>query len=139
MTFKILIDECLSPSLVQVARDAGHHQSTCVRDIGLAGMKDWDLVKFVVAQDFTLVTNNAKDFRGDGVTSPGGWHARQAIHAGLVCLNSAIGMDLGLQEDLFRLALEELVSNSDMINKALELTVLEDEQVDIVRYEIVAI
>ncbi len=30
MTFRFLIDECLSPELVQLAVAAGHLESTCV-------------------------------------------------------------------------------------------------------------
>ena len=64
MTFRFLIDECLSPELAQLAIDAGHGESTCVRDRGLAGTKDWKLIQHVVANDFTLVTCNSVDFRG---------------------------------------------------------------------------
>lgn len=64
MSLKLLIDECLSPLLVQQARDAGHAQSTCVRDRGWSGTKDWRLIQLVTADDYTLVTVNARDFRG---------------------------------------------------------------------------
>ena len=136
MTFKLLIDECLSPALVSMARMAGHVQSTCVRDRGWTGMKDWDLVKRVVAEDFTLVTNNAKDFRGHGGTRPGGWHAAQDIHAGLICLNAELALDLGLQEQLFALALEEIAAREDLINQALEITALAAGDARVEIYEI---
>lgn len=32
MTFKLLVDECLSPELVTMAVEAGHVESTCLRD-----------------------------------------------------------------------------------------------------------
>ena len=54
MTFRFLVDECLSPHLVAMAVAAGHVESTCVRDRGLAGSKDWRLIDYVVAGDFTL-------------------------------------------------------------------------------------
>lgn len=41
MKFRFLVDECLSPELVQMAVKAGHVESTCVRDRGLSGTKDW--------------------------------------------------------------------------------------------------
>lgn len=63
MTFKLLIDECLSPTLVEMAHAAGHLESTCVRDRGWLGVKDWVLIEKVVKEDFTLVTHNSKDFR----------------------------------------------------------------------------
>lgn len=128
MPFKFLIDECLSPTLVAAAHAAGHVESTCVRDRGLAGTKDWELMTVVVTQDFTLVTHNAKDFRGEGEDAPGGLHAKQEIHAGLVCLNSEMqeGMDLDLQRVLFDVALEELAVRADLINQALEVTMEAD-------------
>ena len=66
MSHRLLIDECLSPELVQLAIDAGFFESTCVRDRGLLHRKDWELMAYVVAADFTLVTHNARDFRGMG-------------------------------------------------------------------------
>jgi len=66
MTWRLLIDECLSPDLVELAIDAGHVESTCLRDRGLLGTQDWTLIKHVLDADFTLVTVNAQDFRGRG-------------------------------------------------------------------------
>lgn len=99
MPIKFLIDECLSPSLVDDAHAAGFLESTCVRNRGLAGTKDWHLMTLVIAEDFTLVTNNSKDFRGEGAGEPGGLHAKESIHAGLICLNCAVpgGMDLDIR------------------------------------------
>ena len=56
MTFRFLIDECLSPDLVQLAVAAGHVESTCVRNRGWAGTKDWQLIEHAVAGDYTLVS-----------------------------------------------------------------------------------
>lgn len=71
MSLRLLIDECLSPDLVDLAVAAGHVQSTCLRDRGLLGTQDWTLMKHVLAEDFTLVTVNAQDFRGSGQDAPG--------------------------------------------------------------------
>ena len=78
MTFKLLIDECLSPKLADKARRAGHHESSCVRDRGWSGLKDWELTQKLVKEDLTLVTHNAVDFRGDGPDNLGeySWHIR---------------------------------------------------------------
>lgn len=35
MSFRLLIDECLSPELVDLAVEAGYVESTCARDRGL--------------------------------------------------------------------------------------------------------
>jgi len=72
---KFLIDECLTPRLRQIATARGHHESTCVRDRGWQGTPDRDLIGKVLAEDFTLVTNNSVDFRGSG---PGSlWPSRE--------------------------------------------------------------
>lgn len=136
MRLRLLIDECLSPELVQLAVAAGHVESTCVRDRGWSGMKDWKLVVLAVEGDYTLVTHNAVDFRGGGPGRLGGQHAKQPIHAGLVCLNSVFVMDLERQRDLFALALEELAHHGDLVNQALEVFELEDGSVEIVLYDI---
>lgn len=136
MTFKLLIDECLSPELVTMAVEAGHVESTCLRDRGWLGLKDWELIERVVADDFTLVTHNAKDFRGQGGDAPGGWHAGQEIHAGLICLNAEAGLDLALQRQLFAVALEELATMNDLVNQALEITALETGEATVEVYSI---
>ena len=76
MTLRLLFDECLSPELVEMAVAAGYVESTCVRDRGWSGTKDWKLIEPAVAGDYTLVTHNAVDFRGIGSRRPGGQHER---------------------------------------------------------------
>lgn len=66
MRIKLLIDECLLPSRVDDAQAAGFFESTCVRNRGLAGMEHRHLMPLVIAEDFTLVASNSKDFRSDG-------------------------------------------------------------------------
>ena len=136
MTFRFLIDECLSPELVQLALEAGHLESTCVRDRGWAGTKDWKLMAYAVDGDYTLVTHNSLDFRGHGPGRLGGQHAKQSIHAGLVCLNSVHLMDLQRQLDLFRLVLAELAHIDDLVNQALEVFELADGSVELDSYPI---
>lgn len=136
MKFRFLVDECLSPELVQMAVKAGYVESTCVRDRGLSGTKDWKLIEHVVAGDFTLVTHNSVDFRGGGPVKLGGEHAKQPIHAGLVCLNSVHTLDLQRQLDLFQIALDELGALDDLVNQALEVFEQEDGSVEVVIYDI---
>lgn len=136
VSFKFLIDECLSPELVEIAVAAGHPESTCVRDRGWLHRKDWELMQLVIAGDLTMVTNNSRDFRGQGPDGPGGLHARQEIHAGLVCLNSAYPMTLDRQHRLFKIALDELAGTADLVNLALEVFEHADLSIDIELYEI---
>ena len=93
-------------------------------------------IEYVVANDYTLVTHNSVDFRGQGSGNLGGGHAKQPIHAGLVCLNSALVMDLERQLDLFQLVLRELANMNDLVNQALEVFESEDGSVELEIYDI---
>lgn len=125
-TYKFLIDECLSPELAVMAVQRGHVESTCVRNRGWSGLKDYQLIERVVAEDFTLVTCNSVDFRGRGPSALGGEHANQSIHAGLVCINSEVPLDLDLQLELFEVALGALEVEVDLVNRAFDLLHHED-------------
>ena len=136
MSLRFLIDECLWPDLVRLAWDAGHVESTCVRDRNLVGMPDHRLIEYVMNGDFTLVTHNAVDFRGRPGGSGGGLYARQSIHAGLVCLVSTEPMTPARQQMLFGYALEKLAEMQDLVNQALEVHEAADGSVTINVYQI---
>lgn len=136
MSFKFLIDECLTPRLRQIALNVGNYETTSVRDLGLTGTLDHNLMKVVIDQDFTLVTRNSVDFRGDGPGNLGGLHSKVELHAGLVCLNG-VGLDLDTQRALFAAALEIIEQlNLPLINQALELFLEEDGTLEYSVYEI---
>ncbi|SFG43271.1 hypothetical protein SAMN05518865_11231 [Duganella sp. CF458] len=99
-------------------------------------MKDWSLVTYVVNNDLTLVTHNSRDFRGEGPAQPGGLHAQQEIHAGLICINSVFSMDFERQRRLFGYLLDELMLHPDLVNQALEIFEDENCEVSISHYEI---
>jgi predicted nuclease of predicted toxin-antitoxin system len=120
---RFLIDECLSPALVQLAIDAGF-ECTCVRDRGLLGATDPKLMDFLLKEDFTLVTANATDFRG--------LFAAEELHAGLVCLGSS-RMNLETQRELFQIALGALGDN--LLNKVLEVAEDDAGEVTVSTYE----
>jgi len=83
-------------------------------------------VKRAVEDGFVLVTNNSVDFRA--------LYGREAIHAGLVCLNTAPGlMRLDVQKSLFLLALDRL-GDAEPLNDVLEITLTVDERVVVERY-----
>jgi hypothetical protein len=116
MILRLLIDECLSPDLADLAIAAGHVESTCLRDRNLLGIKDWKLIEYVLENDFTLVTVNARDFRGRGQQTPGVLYATTELHAGLICLNSLRPIDVNVQRELFEVALVDLVTLPDLVN-----------------------
>jgi hypothetical protein len=134
---KLLIDECLSEELAKRAPALGHPESSHVRWIGKSGAKDWELLPVILVGDWTFVTKNSVDFRGPAA-APGskGEYRKAPIHAGLICLNGPVGMDLDLQLELFEAALDALSSDEDMINQVLEATLDDAEaaEIRIVRY-----
>jgi predicted nuclease of predicted toxin-antitoxin system len=65
---RFLIDENLSPALVEPARRHGF-EAMHVNYLGLRTETDWDLLKVIAEQDWVLVTNNAIEFRADIATS----------------------------------------------------------------------
>jgi len=133
---KFLIDECLSPQLTKLAHDRGYGESFHVVWLGHAGRKDWELKSVILDGDWTFVTKNSADFRGPA-TNPGsrGQYADVGLHAGLVCLNAPLGMDLDVQIELFEQALDELEADADLVNQVLELT-LEEGELHIRRYRL---
>jgi predicted nuclease of predicted toxin-antitoxin system len=74
---RFLIDECLSIDLVSVAHLAGY-EAQHVAHAGMAGWKDWNVLRHAAECDFVLVTNNGGDFRRLYRTQP--------LHAGLVII-----------------------------------------------------
>jgi predicted nuclease of predicted toxin-antitoxin system len=119
-----LIDECLHTSLVDVALGRGH-EATHVNYRGLSGAPDWRLMAPIREEGFTLVTNNAKDFRR--------LYAREKAHAGLVILIPNVTPVE--QRLLFDAALGELGGAARLINEAMEVGFVEGE-IQITRYEL---
>jgi hypothetical protein len=103
---KLLVDECLSEELTKLAQRRGYAEASHVAWIGKRGWKDWELKAIILDGDWTFVTRNSIDFRGPR-HAPGsrGQYADVAVHAGLICLNGPVGMDLDLQLELFETAL----------------------------------
>jgi len=132
---KLLIDECLSSELAFMARARPSR--------GLACRVDWqvrlerrNIKRVLLDDDWVLVTKNSEDFRGPR-EAPGtkGQFADVVLHAGLICLNGPVGMDLALQRELFAETLDELDADGDLTNQILEVT-LEDSEasIQVVRY-----
>ena len=79
----------------------------------------------IVAEDFTFVTNNARDFRK--------LYGEQAVHAGLIIIvPQAIP---GMQCELFDALLDGLDNDEFLINEVIEIE-LEDGSAIVTRYEL---
>lgn len=123
---KFLIDECLSPELVTVARERGHWETTHVAWLGMRARQDWPVARRAITDGYVFVTNNTSDFTS--------LLERQERHPGLVCLNVAPGlMSLDVQKRLFVLALERL-GDSEPTNEILEVTLRADLTILVERY-----
>lgn len=120
---RFLIDECLHPTLADVAHGAGH-EAHHVNFLGLASTKDHDLMPRILEGDFVFVTNNAADFRR--------LYQAQAIHAGLVIIVPQAPP--AKQRALFSAAMEEIGPDNGLINQALEV-LIDGDEVIFNRYE----
>ncbi|KQT04607.1 toxin-antitoxin system, toxin component, PIN family protein [Rhizobium sp. Leaf391] len=121
---KFLIDECLHTSLVAVAGDYGH-DCFHINWLGLSGETDWDLMPRIVEEDFTFVTNNARDFRK--------LYAKEQLHAGLVIIVPQVLPEL--QRQLFALTLQELIEGGEIVNEVIEVSLDGDEAI-LTRYSL---
>ena len=127
---KFLIDECLSPTLVEIGINAGF-ECTHANYRDLRGAGDPEIFNAAIAGDWTLVTNNAKDFRPDDPASPGKkpLYVGISVHAGLICLNIPDmpekmpgGHGALVHERYFNAAIDNLPNRPpDLINKILEV------------------
>ena len=106
---KLLIDECLHVSLLELAHAAGH-VADHVTYLGLGSSKDWDLMKLIVERDYTFVTNNPLDFLA--------LYRRTPLHAGLVIV--VPNVKPALQRELFEAALGS-INERDPVNTVIEV------------------
>lgn len=107
------------------------HDAAHVSYIGLKGTKDWHLKPIIIDGDWTFVTKNSVDFRGPA-DKPGskGQYADVELHAGLICLNGPgthRDLDLNAMIELFDVVLDELDTEPDLINKVLEVSLVDDD------------
>jgi len=107
---RFLIDENLSPALVEPARRRGF-EAMHVNYLGLRTETDWDLLKVIAEQDWVLVTNNAIEFRGR--------YRDIELHPGVIFLLPAVRRAEQLR--LFEAALHHVSIDGDMVNRALDV------------------
>ena len=106
---KLLIDECLHTSLVEVAHAAGH-VADHVNYLDLGSSKDWQLMGVIRKQDYTFVTNNRLDFLV--------LHGQEPLHAGVIII--VPNVTPVSQRELLRAALEH-IGTRDLTNTVVEV------------------
>ena len=77
---KLFIDECLSPKLATRLNETGRHDAIHPLHVGWRGEPDHRVLQRCVAEDRTIVTENARDFRR--------LIGKTEIHPGLIILPS---------------------------------------------------
>jgi predicted nuclease of predicted toxin-antitoxin system len=80
---RFLIDENLSPLLAHHLASVHGFDAVHVRDCGLLGAPDEDVLAQAIMENRVVVTSNGADFRKLGARTPG--------HSGLAILRDAVG------------------------------------------------
>lgn len=109
MTVKLLIDECLHTSLVDLARSSGH-VADHVNYLGLGSSKDWQLMDTIRQRDYTFVTNNRSDFLS--------LHGQEPLHAGVIIIVPSVTPIR--QRELFQAVLHHIGAR-DLTNTVVEV------------------
>lgn len=122
---RFLIDENLSPSLVEPAHARGF-QATHVNHLGLRTVQDWDLLRVMSEGDWVLVTNNAVEFRGR--------YRQLELHPGVVFLLPSLRRAEQLR--LFAAALDTLGQDADLVNRALDVGLGPGQDVLVTAYDL---
>ncbi len=133
---KLLIDENLSPTLVEIAHERGY-ECAHVSHLGLSGTKDWELKNTIFDGDWTFITANNVDFRGPA-DAPGtaGEYADVQLHAGLICVTAEGPLNREGQQAVFRAILDELAALIDLTNRVLEVHVRRSLEVTFRTYQL---
>lgn len=107
---RFLIDECLSPTLCDVAHEAGH-LAFHVAHRGLSGARDYRLREVIVHEELILVTNNWRDLDQ--------FLGKAELHPGIMIMKENVPRER--QKALFSALLAAAVKITDLINKILEV------------------
>jgi predicted nuclease of predicted toxin-antitoxin system len=122
---RFLIDENLSPALVEPARERGF-EAMHVNHLGLRTETDWDLLKLIAEQDWVLVTNNAIEFRGR--------YRDIELHPGVVFLLPSVRRAEQLR--LFEAALHHVGIDGDIVNRALDVAFDLNQAIVVTAYDL---
>lgn len=121
---QFLVDECLSPALLDVAQAHGFNAYHVTRR-GWGSDSDPQLLAHILEEDLTFVTNNWKDFRP--------MLSRTELHPGVVAILPNVRKER--QMVLFAAAIARIAASDpplDMVNTVLEV----DADGDVDRYDL---
>ena len=124
MQLSFLIDECLTPALVDIAKERGHSSRHASRIKELKGKSDRTVTDYALRRNMIVVTNNLVDFEHI--------YQRRPHHPGLIFI-SAEGNLINRQAHIlmFETALDELEEDFP-INEVIHVHMAKDNEGDIV-------
>jgi len=115
---KLLVDECLSPGYVRQLIERGLHDAIHPRYVGLAGVRDDQIVAKAFAEDRIIITANGRDYKR--------LLARMEVHPGVIIVE-VLGRDAMWRQILLALDFIELQPspNDYMVNRVVEVSTAE--------------
>jgi hypothetical protein len=108
---RFFIDECLSASLVAVAKERGL-LADFGPHIGMAGWQDWNIARFAFENGYVVVTNNRRDFLRE--------YLKREMHDGLGHHRSQCGARAA-DRSLLQRARHLTEMNDPPVNKIIEI------------------
>jgi predicted nuclease of predicted toxin-antitoxin system len=106
-----------------VAHQCGF-EATHVVHLGLGEWKDWNILEVIEKQGWVLVTNNAVEFRSR--------YRGIGIHPGVIFLLPSVRREQQLM--LFKAALDDIATNPELTNQALDVDLAEGSKIVVRRY-----
>jgi predicted nuclease of predicted toxin-antitoxin system len=122
---KFIIDEDLSPRVARYLCQEFCFDAIAVRDRGLLGATDPEVLEYAFKEDRILVTSNIRDFEKLA--------AAVEIHAGIVLMQDGdllAAEQIELIDTVVRVLQAEIATGKDLVNRALYISIA-----GIVRFE----
>jgi predicted nuclease of predicted toxin-antitoxin system len=109
-TLSFLFDECLTTDLRKAVATTSHY-GFHLRDLGMLGLGDPEIVRRALSSDYVVVTNNRRDYVR--------LYERLEVHPGLVVIVPTAPRER--QVELFLLVVAHIESFNDLTNMLLEI------------------
>jgi len=111
---KFLIDEDLSPSVARYLCENLFIDAVAVRDRGMLGVQDYQILKYALEEERILVTANVYDFER--------FARSYEVHADIIFICNGVLLrveQIAVVEKAINAILSELESGQDMVNRVL--------------------
>jgi predicted nuclease of predicted toxin-antitoxin system len=116
---KFIIDEDLSPRVARYLCQEFCFDAIAVRDRGLLGATDPEVLEYAFKEDRILVTANIRDFEKLA--------AAVEIHAGIILIQDGdllAAEQIELMETVVRVLQTEIETGKDLVNRVLYISIL---------------